>query len=66
MKKSGIKKAAAAVARKLAIIMLRMWQEMKGFVFGEKSTSKKDKENWKFKLIALTNMEIVFLGWQKK
>lgn len=36
MKRSGIKKAAAAVARKLAIIMLRMWQEGKAFVWGEK------------------------------
>jgi transposase len=36
MKRSGIKKAAAAVARKLAIIMLRMWQEDKAFVWGEK------------------------------
>lgn len=36
MKRSGIKKAAAAVARKLAIIMLRMWQEGKAFIRGEK------------------------------
>lgn len=36
MKRSGIKKAAAAVARKLAIIMLRMWQEKKAFIWGEK------------------------------
>lgn len=36
MKRSGLKKASTAVARKLAIIMLRMWQEMKGFVWGEK------------------------------
>lgn len=36
MKRSGIKKAAAAVARKLAIIMLRMWQEGKPFIWGEK------------------------------
>ncbi len=36
MRKSGLKKAAAAVARKLAIIMLRMWQEKKGFIWGEK------------------------------
>lgn len=36
MKRSGVKKAAAAVARKLAIIMLRMWQEGKAFVWGEK------------------------------
>jgi transposase len=35
MKRSGIKKAAAAVARKLAIIMLRMWQEGKAFIWGE-------------------------------
>lgn len=35
-KRSGMKKAAAAVARKLAVIMLRMWQEGKGFVYGEK------------------------------
>lgn len=36
MKKHGIKKAAAAVARKLSIIMLRMWQEGKPFIYGEK------------------------------
>lgn len=36
MKRSGLKKAAAAVARKLAIIMLRMWQEGKPFIWGEK------------------------------
>lgn len=36
MKKSGLKKAATAVARKLAIIMLKMWQEGKPFVWGEK------------------------------
>lgn len=36
MKRSGLNKAAAAVARKLAIIMLRMWQEGKAFVWGEK------------------------------
>jgi transposase len=36
MKRSGINKAAAAVARKLAIIMLRMWQEGKAFNWGEK------------------------------
>lgn len=36
MKRSGIKKAATAIARKLAIIMLRMWQEGKAFIWGEK------------------------------
>jgi transposase len=36
MKKSGIKKAASAVARKLAIIMLRMWQEGKAYIWGDK------------------------------
>ncbi len=36
MKRSGLNKAAAAVARKLAIIMLRMWQEGKAFIWGEK------------------------------
>lgn len=36
MKRSGINKAAVAVARKLAIIMLRMWQEGKAFIWGEK------------------------------
>lgn len=35
MKRSGLKKAAAAVARKLAIIMLRMWQKGKAFIWGE-------------------------------
>lgn len=47
MKRSGIKKAAAAVARKLAIIMLRMWQEGKAFIWGdkkEKIPSNKEKE----------------------
>jgi transposase len=36
MKRSGIKKAATAVARKLAIIMLRMWQRGTAFIWGEK------------------------------
>jgi transposase len=36
MKRSGVKKAAAAVARKLAIIMLRMWQTGQAFIWGEK------------------------------
>lgn len=45
MKKSGLKKAAAAVARKLAIIMLRMWQEGKAFVFGEEKKKDKVKES---------------------
>lgn len=40
MKRSGPKKAAAAVARKLAIIMLRMWQEGKSFVWGEQKAKK--------------------------
>lgn len=40
MKRSGINKAAAAVARKQAIIMLRMWQEEKAFVWGEKKEKK--------------------------
>lgn len=44
MKRSGLKKAAAAVARKLAIIMLRMWQEGKPFIFGEKK-ERINKEN---------------------
>ena len=35
MRKSGLKKAANAVARKLAVIMLRMWQEKKGFIYGK-------------------------------
>lgn len=42
-KRSGIKKAAAAVARKLAIIMLRMWQEGKAFVWGEKKEKVKQE-----------------------
>lgn len=41
MRRSGLNKAAAAVARKLAIIMLRMWQEGKAFIWGEK----RDKEH---------------------
>lgn len=44
MKRSGHKKAAAAVARKLAIIMLRMWQEGKPFIWGEKK-ERISKEN---------------------
>jgi transposase len=36
MKRSGLNKAAAAVARKLAVVMLRMWQEGKSFIWGEK------------------------------
>lgn len=44
MKRSGINKAAAAVARKLAIIMLRMWQEGKAFVWGEKKEKTSNKE----------------------
>jgi transposase len=43
MKKSGLKKAAAAVARKLAIIMLRMWQEGKAFIWGEKKEKTKEQ-----------------------
>jgi transposase len=42
MKRSGIKKAAAAVARKLAIIMLRMWQEGKAFIWGERKEKLKE------------------------
>lgn len=41
IKRSGIKKAAAAVARKLAIIMLRIWQTGQAFIWGEK----KEKAN---------------------
>lgn len=44
MKRSGLKKAAAAVARKLAIIMLRMWQENKPFIWGEKKEKPEKKE----------------------
>jgi len=36
LRRSGINKAAAAVARKLAIIMLRIWQEGKPFIAGER------------------------------
>jgi transposase len=36
MKRSGLKKAAAAVARKLAVIMLKMWQTGQAFIWGEK------------------------------
>ncbi len=48
MKRSGLNKAASAVARKLAIIMLRMWQEGKAFIWGEKkekANEKKEKIN---------------------
>lgn len=44
MKRSGIKKAATAVARKLAIIMLRMWQEGKGFIWSEKKEKIKESK----------------------
>jgi hypothetical protein len=44
MKRSGINKAAAAVARKLAIIMLRMWQEGTLFIWGEKDKKKEPLE----------------------
>jgi hypothetical protein len=46
MKRSGLKKAATAVARKLAIIMLRMWQTGEVFIYGEK----KDKVEGKQKI----------------
>jgi hypothetical protein len=35
MKKKGLKKAAVAVGRKLAVIMHRMMLEEKDFVYGE-------------------------------
>lgn len=50
MKRSGIKKAASAVARKLAIIMLRMWQENKAFISGEVIIPKTERKQWKLKL----------------
>ncbi len=43
MKRSGIKKAAAAVARKLAIIMLRIWQTGQAFIWGEKKEKAKEE-----------------------
>lgn len=43
MKRSGLKKAAVAVARKLAIIMLRMWQDGKAFIWGEKKEKPKEQ-----------------------
>lgn len=43
MKRSGLSKASAAVARKLAIIMLRMWQEMKPFVWGDQKMKNANK-----------------------
>lgn len=49
MKRSGLKKAAAAVARKLAIIMLRMWQEGKSFICGEKKRKITDAETQEMK-----------------
>lgn len=45
MKRSGIKKAAAAVARKLAVIMLLMWQRGEAFVWGEKKESSSKKSH---------------------
>lgn len=47
MKRNGLKKAAVAVARKLAIIMLRMWQEMKPFDWGEKKNQRKSAKKKK-------------------
>lgn len=44
MKRSGLNKAAAAVARKLAIIMLRMWQKRTAFIWGEKKEKKPKEE----------------------
>lgn len=43
MKRSGLKKAAAAVARKLAIIMLKMWQTGQAFIWGEKKEKTKEE-----------------------
>lgn len=43
MKRSGLKKAAAAVARKLAIIMLKMWQTGQAFIWGEKKEKAKEE-----------------------
>ncbi len=43
MKRSGLKKAAAAVARKLAIIMLKMWQTGQAFVWGNKKEKAKEE-----------------------
>lgn len=45
MKRSGIKKAATAVARKLAIIMLRMWQTGSLFVWGDKKEPEQREMN---------------------
>jgi transposase len=55
MKRSGLKKAATAVARKLAIIMLRMWQENKPFIWGEKEERAKKKKIFKEELIMVAN-----------
>jgi flagellar basal body L-ring protein FlgH len=54
MKKSGLKKAATAVARKLAIIMLKMWKNGALFVHGEKEKAvpKEKKSNEKQHLVA--------------
>lgn len=51
MKKHGLGKATAAVARKLAIIMLRMWQDMVEFNKG----TKKEKTKVKVGAVALKN-----------
>lgn len=42
-KRSGIRKACAAIARKLAIIMLRMWQKGETFIFGASENEKADR-----------------------
>ena len=41
LKRNGIKKAAAAVARKLAIIMLRMWQKGEAFIWSKEKKQEK-------------------------
>ena len=45
MKKKDINVAAAAVGRKLSVVMLRMWQDGKPFIWGEQE----DKDNQKNK-----------------
>lgn len=56
MKRSGLKKAAAAVARKLAIILLRMWQDGKAFIWDEKK--EKQSQNSYFREQGLKKMPL--------
>jgi transposase len=58
MRKRGLQKAAVAVARKLSIIMLKMWQNGTEFEFGEvKNKSEMEKLEELIKKSAILNKE---------